>query len=92
MGSRCDRVLLREGRRKAMATSLKVYYDADGKTLTVWFDDPNKEFIADQARWEVLNPEPTNPQTAMRCDEMRYAICDMRCEMRDVRCPTCDVR
>ena len=38
-----------------------------------------REFIADQTRQEVLNPEPSN------CDEMRNAICDMRCEIRDVR-------
>ena len=37
-----------------MATSLKVYYDADGKTLTVWFDDPNKEFIAEETGEEVI--------------------------------------
>ena len=23
-----------------MATPVKIYYDAEGKTLTVWFDDP----------------------------------------------------
>jgi len=26
--------------------ALKIYYDEQGKTLTVWFDDPNKEFLA----------------------------------------------
>jgi uncharacterized protein YuzE len=33
---------------------IKVYYDADGKTLTVWFDDPNKEFIAEETGEEVI--------------------------------------
>jgi len=37
-----------------MASSLKVYYDADGKTLTVWFDDPSNEFIAEETGEEVI--------------------------------------
>ena len=32
----------------------KVYYDADGKTLTVWFDDPQYEFIAEETGEEVI--------------------------------------
>lgn len=37
-----------------MAAALRVYYDADGKTLTVWFDDPNKEFVAEETGEEVV--------------------------------------
>ncbi len=37
-----------------MAGPLKVYYDADGKTLTVWFDDPQNEFIAEETGEEVI--------------------------------------
>jgi uncharacterized protein YuzE len=37
-----------------MAAAVKVYYDADGKTLTVWFDDPEKEFIAEETGEEVV--------------------------------------
>jgi uncharacterized protein YuzE len=33
---------------------VKIYYDKLGKTLTVWFDDPNKEFIAEEADEELL--------------------------------------
>ncbi|MHB1162853.1 MAG: DUF2283 domain-containing protein [Chloroflexota bacterium] len=33
---------------------LKVYYDAEGKTLTVWFDDPEKEFVAEEVGDEVI--------------------------------------
>ncbi|NEO98522.1 MAG: DUF2283 domain-containing protein [Symploca sp. SIO2E9] len=33
--------------------ALKIYYDEQGKTLTVWFDDPNKEFIAEEVREDV---------------------------------------
>lgn len=36
-----------------MAT-LKVYYDKEGKTLTVWFDDPQKEHIAEETSEEVI--------------------------------------
>ena len=37
-----------------MTTPIKIYYDADGKTLTVWFDDPTKEFIAEETGEEVI--------------------------------------
>ncbi|MFB2934144.1 DUF2283 domain-containing protein [Aerosakkonemataceae cyanobacterium BLCC-F154] len=33
---------------------VKIYYDKLGKTLTVWFDDPKKEFIAEEADEELL--------------------------------------
>jgi len=36
-----------------MAT-LKIYYDHVGKTLTVWFDDPEKEFVAEETGDEVI--------------------------------------
>lgn len=34
--------------------TVKIYYDKLGKTLTVWFDDPNQEFIAEEADEELL--------------------------------------
>jgi uncharacterized protein YuzE len=34
--------------------SLKVYYDAEGKTLTVWFGDPTKEHVAEEMGDEVI--------------------------------------
>jgi len=33
---------------------LKIYYDKEGKTLTVWFDDPQKEHIAEETSEEVI--------------------------------------
>lgn len=33
--------------------ALKIYYDEQGKTLTVWFDDPSKEFIAEEVGEDV---------------------------------------
>ncbi len=58
--------------------SLKIYYDEVGKTLTVWFDDPTQETIAEETTEEViliknqagkvigferLNYVPTNTET-----------------------------
>ena len=37
-----------------MTPPIKIHYDADGKTLTVWFDDPTKEFIAEETGEEVI--------------------------------------
>jgi uncharacterized protein YuzE len=34
--------------------AVKIYYDQEGKTLTVWFDDPSHEFIAEEADEELL--------------------------------------
>lgn len=34
--------------------TLTIYYDETGKTLTVWFDDPQKEFIVEETESEVL--------------------------------------
>ncbi len=34
--------------------SLKIYYDEVGKTLTVWFDDPTQEFIAEETDEEII--------------------------------------
>ena len=39
--------------RETVVAALKVYYDAEGKTLTVWFDDPEKEFVAEEVGDEV---------------------------------------
>jgi len=29
-------------------SKLKIYYDAEGKTLSVWFDDPKKEVVSEE--------------------------------------------
>ncbi len=34
--------------------ALKIYYDREGKTLTVWFDDPEKEFVAEETGEEII--------------------------------------
>jgi hypothetical protein len=33
---------------------VKVYYDKVGNTLTVWFDDPQKEYICEETGQEVI--------------------------------------
>jgi uncharacterized protein YuzE len=33
---------------------VKVYYDKQGNTLTVWFDDPQKEYISEETGEEVI--------------------------------------
>jgi len=33
---------------------VKVYYDKLGNTLTVWFDDPRKEYISEETGEEVI--------------------------------------
>jgi hypothetical protein len=33
---------------------VKVYYDKVGNTLTVWFDDPQKEYISEETGEEVI--------------------------------------
>ena len=34
--------------------ALRIYYDREGKTLTVWFDDPEKEFVAEETGDEII--------------------------------------
>jgi uncharacterized protein YuzE len=33
---------------------LRVYYDREGNTLSVWFDDPKKEFVCEEADDDVI--------------------------------------
>ncbi|MCF8037686.1 MAG: DUF2283 domain-containing protein [Desulfohalobiaceae bacterium] len=33
---------------------VKVYYDKEGNTLTVWFDDPQEEYICEETGDEVI--------------------------------------
>ncbi len=36
------------GKAWSFVHKIRVYYDRTGNTLTVWFDDPNKEFICEE--------------------------------------------
>lgn len=33
---------------------VRVFYDREGETLTVWFDDPQKESVVEETGEEVL--------------------------------------
>ena len=33
---------------------IKVYYDKQGNTVTVWFDDPQQEYICEETGDEVI--------------------------------------
>jgi uncharacterized protein YuzE len=33
---------------------LRVYYDREGNTLTVWFDDPEKEHVCEESDDDVI--------------------------------------
>ena len=33
--------------------NLKIYHDQQAKTLTIWFDDPQKEFLVDEVEEEL---------------------------------------
>jgi len=37
-----------------MATAVKVYFDQEGNTLTVWFGDPAEEYVAEETGDEVV--------------------------------------
>ncbi len=41
-------------RGETVRQTVKIYYNKEGKTLTVWFDDPSREFIAEEADEELL--------------------------------------
>lgn len=34
--------------------NIKVFYDKEGQTLTVWFDDPSKEYVSEETGDEVI--------------------------------------
>lgn len=33
---------------------LRVYFDREGNTLTVWFDDPKKEYVCEESDDDVI--------------------------------------
>ena len=64
---------------------LRVYFDREGNTLTVWFDDPKKEVVCEETaddvvlmkdrRGRVIGFERLNYLTAkQRADGMRIPV------------------
>jgi len=41
---------------------IKIFYDRRGNTLTVWFDDPQKEYICEETGDEVILMKDRNGQ------------------------------
>ncbi|MBM4165490.1 MAG: DUF2283 domain-containing protein [Ignavibacteria bacterium] len=39
---------------------VKVYYDKLGNTLTVWFDEPSKEYVCEETADEVVLMKDNN--------------------------------
>jgi uncharacterized protein YuzE len=48
------RVTLTRNRWQGTLDKLRVYYDKKGNTLSVWFDDPKKEFICEESADDVV--------------------------------------
>jgi uncharacterized protein YuzE len=40
--------------RQGTLDKLRVYYDKKGNTLSVWFDDPKKEFMCEESDDDVV--------------------------------------
>ena len=54
---------------------LKVYYDAEGKTLTIWFDDPEKECSAKETGEEIVLIKDRNGRV-IGFERLNYAFSD----------------
>lgn len=48
---------------------VKLYYDREGNTLNVWFDDPKKEHICEEVADDVILA-PLAQGTMKRCDNL----------------------
>jgi len=55
--------------------ALKIYYDAEGKTLTVWFDDPEKECSVEETGEEVLLIKDRNGRV-IGFERLNYSVAD----------------
>jgi uncharacterized protein YuzE len=62
---------------------VKVYYDREGNTLTVWFGDPADEYIAEETGEEIVLMKDRNGKvigfeklnfTAQSADAVRVAF------------------
>lgn len=41
-------------KKHSKINNIKLYYDSVGKTLNVWFDDPNKEYVSEETGDDVI--------------------------------------
>ena len=55
--------------------SLKIFYDRDNHILTIWFDDPQKEFLAEEVGEELLVMQDSKGKT-IGIERMNFVLAD----------------
>ena len=55
--------------------SLKIFYDRDNHILTIWFDDPQKEFIPEEIGEELLIMQDSEGKT-IGIERMNFVLAD----------------
>ena len=55
--------------------ALKIFYDRDNHILTIWFDDPQKEFIAEEIGEELLIMQDSEGKT-IGIERMNFVLAD----------------
>jgi hypothetical protein len=61
-----------QGRETHMA-QVKVFYDKQGNTLTVWFSDPKQEYICEETGEEVILMKDKSGRV-IRFEKLNYSI------------------
>src|SRR4051794_40615244 len=52
---------------------LRVYYDREGNTLSVWFDDPKKEYVCEEADDDlILVKDRRGPSHRLRATQLPH--------------------
>ena len=57
--------------------SLKIYYDSEGKTVTVWFDDPEKEHATEEIGDEIILIKDRNMRV-IGFERLNFSVSDDR--------------
>lgn len=52
---------------------IKLYHDKEGNTLTVWFDDPQKEYICDEIGEDIVIMKDKKGET-IGFEKLNYII------------------
>ena len=52
---------------------VKVYYDREGNTLTVWFGDPADEYVAEETGEEVILMKDKNG-TVIGFEKLNFSV------------------
>ncbi len=55
---------------------VKVYFDRTGNTLTVWFDDPRKEYIAEETGEEIVLMKDKNGRV-IGFEKLNFSITEL---------------